>query len=1095
MGATALATAVVIALTAGATGPSYAAQPAPTALKAQGAERVGNTTGRTDGSTVTLLTGDRVLLDPQGKVTGLIRAQGREHIPVRTQRTGDSTFVLPHDAEKLIRAGKVDRGLFDVTELSREQYRKTAGTGVPFIVTYRGKSPAAKAALRATADPEIRAGLPTVNGEAVTVAEEDAAAAWKALTEKAGTDTVSLDRIRQVRLDKSVPQIGTPAAWQAGYQGEGTTIAILDTGIDTTHKDLSGTKVVASKNFSDSRNTRDLVGHGTHVASIAAGTGAASGGKYKGVAPKARLLNAKVLDDDGYGFDSGIIEGMEWAVARGAKVINLSLGGGDTADIDPMEEAVNKLSASSGALFVIAAGNEGPNPQSVGTPGSADAALTVGAVDKKDKLAEFSSVGPRIGDGAVKPDLTAPGVDIGAAAAKGSLIEKEGAPVAPGYVAISGTSMATPHVAGAAALLAQQHPDWSGERIKSVLTASTKAAKGYSAFQTGSGRADLARAINQQIVAEPSSISFGTAQWPHTDDKPITKPLTYRNLGDTDVTLKLAGTGTGPTGKPAPAGMFTLAATELTVPAGGTATVDVTADTRPGGNLNGGYSLQIAATGGGQVVRTAAAVDREAESYNVTMRAIGRDGKPAKDWFGDLVSLTSHQWVSFDPTSPATVRLPKGAYTADASVGLFNKAGTAVLGIDWLVTPMLNLTKDTTLVYDARKAKPMTMTVADKKAKQTELTAEFEMESGRDIYYGMGFITDGLSQGFRTAQVGALPSGTKVNAAAATTWTRGATEYRSAHARKGSMYTGLTQHTKQNQMAKVVAREGASAKGRTGVLVTTPTVSMGGGFPAPHKLPRTTTVYVRAAGLKWGHDFYQLDKKGDFEAVYQENPRAYTAGKSRTTSFNHAVFAPKLGKYQGLFRSGNTIYGAVNPFADAAGHLGGSTYTKASTTLYRNGNKFRTVRDVIDFAEFEVPAGKANYRLVTTIQRSGVATVSTKVSASYSFTSQRTNKDTALPASAVRFAPKLALDATAKAGSTLTVPVKVEGSAAGKQLKSLTVQASYDGGKKWTTLKVTKGKVKVKTPKKGKAVSFKAKAVDKKGNTTTQTLIDAYRGK
>lgn len=112
----------------------------------------------------------------------------------------------------------------------------------------------------------------------------------------------------------------------------------------------------------------------------------------------------------------------------------------------------------------------------MGSPGSADAALTVGAVDKDDKLAPFSSIGPRTGDGAVKPDVTAPGVAITAAAAPGSTLDtRPGTPhPAPGYLQIDGTSMATPHVAGAAAILKQQHPDWKSAELKGALTASAK---------------------------------------------------------------------------------------------------------------------------------------------------------------------------------------------------------------------------------------------------------------------------------------------------------------------------------------------------------------------------------------------------------------------------------------------------------------------------------------------------------------------------------------------------------------------------------------------------------------------------------------------
>src|SRR4029453_8028919 len=157
-----------------------------------------------------------------------------------------------------------------------------------------------------------------------------------------------------------------------------------------------------------------------------------------------------------------IIAGMEWATAQGAKVVSMSLGGDPTDGTDPMSAAVNELSAASGALFVIAAGNSGA-AHPVGAPGAADAALTVGAVDRADVLADFSSRGPRVGDEGLKPEITAPGVGIVAARAAGTFM---GEPVDELYTAANGTSMATPHVAGAAAIIAQQHPGWTGAQIK-----------------------------------------------------------------------------------------------------------------------------------------------------------------------------------------------------------------------------------------------------------------------------------------------------------------------------------------------------------------------------------------------------------------------------------------------------------------------------------------------------------------------------------------------------------------------------------------------------------------------------------------------------
>ncbi|WP_323379382.1 S8 family serine peptidase [Streptomyces durbertensis] len=1037
---------------------------------------------------VTLITGDRVLVGSRGKVVGFLRAEGRENIPVQTRRIGKRTYVIPADAQRHIAAGKVDIALFDITELKRKQYRAVAGTGVPFIVTYKGKSPAAKSRLRAAADPEIRASLDAVNGEAVTVSEDDASAAWKALTGGSGVETISLDRVRKVALDKSVARIGAPTAWQAGYEGEGVRIAVLDTGIDTSHPDLGGGKVVAARDFSGSGSTRDRQGHGTHVASTAAGTGAKSKGRYKGVAPKAQLINAKVLDDQGYGMDSGIIEGMEWAVARGAKVVNLSLGGYDLPGIDPMEEAVNRLSETSGALFVIAAGNEGPGKNTISSPGSADSALTVGAVDRRDRVAEFSSIGLRTGDGHLKPDMTAPGVDIGAAAAKGSAIEQEGTRVADGYTAISGTSMATPHVAGAAALLAQQNPDWTGERIKAALTSSTKLSAGFSAVQQGSGRVDIARATRQTVIAETPSVSFGTTAWPHHDDKPVNRDVTYRNLGTKDVTLNLATETHGPTGKAAPKAMFSLGARQVTVPAGGTASVRLTADTTHGGKLDGAYSMFVTATGGGQTVRTAAAVNREPESYDLTLRPIGRDGKPAKEWMAAIVS--EEDWFFLDSSMGIDkMRLPKGRYSVESAMPI-GKDGSK--GYDWLVSPVVNLTKKTAVTHDARKTKPITMTVPDKKAKSFAVRASYEIES-KSYYNASAF---GAPAGLRTAQVGKVPAGYTLNATAQSVHVRGTNEYHVAHARKGSFYTGLKLDTKKSQLATIKTRMGSSVGKRDGVLFTMPSTTWSA-TGTEYKLPKTATVHVRAdKKTAWSQSFLQVNYKADaLEAAYDGPERVLTAGKSYSQTFNTGVYGPMLKKYDGLFRDGDMLYGSTNPLADGAGNYGGSEYRSAKTTLYRNGKVYKVEKDPMDFVAFQLPKGKADYRLVTTVSRSGVAAVSTKVTSSISFTSARTKSDTKVAASAVRYAPKLGLDSRAKAGATLSVPVKVQGSAAGKNLKSLRIEVSVNGGKSWKKLTVSKGAVKVKNPKAGKSVSFRAKIVDKKGNTTNQTIIDAYRTK
>ncbi|MFE2538879.1 S8 family serine peptidase, partial [Actinacidiphila glaucinigra] len=367
---------------------------------------------------IPLITGDRVAVDAKGTIVSVRPAKGREDIPIRVETRDGHTYALPDDARELVRSGRVDRRLFDITTLSAPAYADRHD--LRLIVMYDAARAAARSALRATGGAKVERTLPSVNADAVAAPANGTAELWSAVTNGSGDAmkrsvapgiaSVWLDSVVQASLDKSVPQIGGPEAWAAGFDGTGTRVAVLDTGVDTTHPDLAG-QVVAEQNFSDSPDAVDRFGHGTHVASITAGTGAKSGGTYKGVAPGARLLNGKVLGDSGSGSMSQIIAGMEWAVAEKADVVNLSLGTYDSPEIDPAEAAVNRLSAESGALFVIAAGNNGEQGAgTVGSPGSADAALTVGAVDKQDRLASFSSTGPRVGDGGIKPDLTAPGV-------------------------------------------------------------------------------------------------------------------------------------------------------------------------------------------------------------------------------------------------------------------------------------------------------------------------------------------------------------------------------------------------------------------------------------------------------------------------------------------------------------------------------------------------------------------------------------------------------------------------------------------------------------------------------------------------------------
>ncbi len=305
--------------------------------------------------------------------------------------------------------------------------------------------------------------------------------------------------------DQSNHIIGADSVWtKMGITGTGIKIGILDTGIDYTHPDLGGGigsafKVLGGYDLINNDNDpMDDNGHGTHVAGITA----ANGTSLKGVAPNASLYAFKVLDKSGGGLSSVIISGIERALDPdqnpstndAVDIINMSLGGPGNPD-DILSQAIDNATAA-GVICVIAAGNGGPYYQTIGSPGCARTALTVGASDNIDKIATFSSRGPSNSIYAIKPDIIAPGVSINSAKMGG------------GYIAYKGTSMATPHVAGCAALLLQLHPNWTPSMIKSVLMESAKDI-GIDIWAQGSGRVDILKAAKKNSFITPASLSFG----------------------------------------------------------------------------------------------------------------------------------------------------------------------------------------------------------------------------------------------------------------------------------------------------------------------------------------------------------------------------------------------------------------------------------------------------------------------------------------------------------------------------------------------------------------------------------------------------------
>ncbi|MFX0205938.1 MAG: S8 family serine peptidase, partial [Candidatus Hodarchaeota archaeon] len=301
--------------------------------------------------------------------------------------------------------------------------------------------------------------------------------------------------------------IGARYLQNLGINGTGVTIAILDTGIDKTHPDLddidnddstNDPKVILEASFIDfdddginDTSPMDDHFHGTHVAGIAA-----ANGYLRGIAPGAYLMNGKIMDKTIGGYTSWIVKGIDWAVSNGADIISMSLGG-LPGDLDPLLEKAIDSAWDNNVTVIASAGNDGPGPSSISSPGLESRTITVGASNIYNDIAFFSSRGPSV-NGVIDPDIVAPG--------RGILSLEHGG----GYTTASGTSMAAPAVAGVVALLLSNITNASPDQIRSALLSSASDI-GKHVFTQGAGLVNATAALEhlqaQSVYAFPSFLS------------------------------------------------------------------------------------------------------------------------------------------------------------------------------------------------------------------------------------------------------------------------------------------------------------------------------------------------------------------------------------------------------------------------------------------------------------------------------------------------------------------------------------------------------------------------------------------------------------
>ncbi|MFI0452229.1 S8 family serine peptidase [Actinomadura sp. 6N118] len=1028
---------------------------------------------------VTLVTGDKVHLN--GRSVRIEPGPGRKSLVFFRRVHRRELTIVPADAAPLVTAGRLDAGLFNVSRLVRDRYDDRNRSDLPLIVAGTARP----------AGTRVTRTLGALNGAAVSTRKDQAATFWTSV--KTGNSRVWLDARVRASLDKSVPRIGAPAAWQAGSTGKGVTVGVLDTGIDAGHPDLADA-VAASKDFTgNTKGVQDGNGHGTHVASIITGDGVADR-RFRGVAPDAKLAVGKVLGDDGSGSMSQVIAGMEWAAGQRLRVVNLSLGASLPSDgTDPVSTAVNTLTERTGTLFVVASGNAGADG-SVGVPGVADAALTVGAVDGDDNRAPFSSSGPRRGDGAVKPDITAPGVEIAAARAQGTEL---GEPVGDHYVRASGTSMAAPHVAGAAALLAQAYPAWAPARLKAALMNTAKPNDTDTVYRQGAGRVDVGRAVSQRIWTEEGSLSF------HVKEK-VSKTVTFRNDSSAPVTLDLGLTSQNPSGEPAPEGMFEVSPAKIEVPANGTASASVTVDPAKS-SATGSYSGRLTA---GQLTLPVGAL-LEPPLHTVTLSGIDRTGRPvggtieSLPWVG-LIDLKTGEYAStFVSGGKVVARVPAGRYGLTAAVNTLAADGT-FKDSTLFSRPALDVDRDITINADARRGKRVSTRLDSRTAVQSgfDEAGVSETVAGSPVAFGIG--SDGPAVGL-FAEPSAKTTDHPYTFYFVTTRVEpdGPRAYHLALLSQKRIPANLTFRIRDRQLAKLDSRyhsdKPLSGLRITGVVLPGQFFPSGGGEYAVSLPGRRIEFYSPVQNVNWARYLVSGESNTGFEENAIDPPMR--AGRSLRADWNKAAFTTSLRGNRKCARCPVAI--SAGPFESANASWQAKPETQTTVTVHRDGQLLGSADS--DTVLVTTPPGRASYSVHATATRKVAWTaLGTRSEARWTFPYTPAPKAFEEP-------PLYSLRATGPFDLTNHAPsgpfrltVGVVDTRLDTQthplpnLRTLAVEVSYDDGKTWHETKVTadgtnRWQAQLVHPATHQGhVSLRLRASDGDAASVEQTVLRAY---
>ncbi|WP_426403178.1 serine protease [Streptomyces sp. R-07] len=494
---------------------------------------------------------------------------------------------------------------------------------------------------------------------------------------------------------------------------------------------------------------------------------------------------------------------------------------------------------------------------------------------------------------------------------------------------------------------------------------------------------------------------------------------------------------------------------------------------------------------------TAVAATGAPETYTLTIRHLDRAGAATGGYRTHVTGISGpgaqEEAAPYDESGTVAVRLPKGRYLLDSTL----YGPDPATGTDWVVQPRLDLDGDTTVTVDARTTAPVDVRPPESGARYlnsigfVEVTHEGTTRSANVMM---------AREGLRVAHLGPASEPGTVKEWFDTYWSGARADYALGYTfTSDRALTGLVRHPAAEKLATVKIR-GAAPEGATGTgfVSVQPSAGPTVGLAQSLESPATATVLVTPERGLWDVDYTGPAAPEAPPNRYSASGIAVHAGATTTRTFDNAVFGPALDTTPGArpagVRDGDRIALDIPLLADGDGHAPSAPrFRTATTTLHRDGVLIGTRQGDPGRAEFTTTPGTASYRLTASATRGDGTAASGRVTASWTFTSAAAPRRETLPLSVVRFAPDLALDGTAPAGTLVRVPVTVQGAAAETGVRSLAVSLSADNGTTWTRVPVLNGQAGFRTPAPGRTVSLRAELTDARGNTLTQTQRNAFR--